>query len=75
MTQANSNQAGRGRIVSFDVIRLIAISCVVLCHSVETVYKASNLSLGYGLAHYLGRLGVPLFLFLTGALIINKEFD
>ena len=73
--EGTSGRAGKGRIVSFDVIRLIAISCVVLCHSVETVYKASNLSLGYGLAHYLGRLGVPLFLFLTGALIINKEFD
>ena len=49
--EGTSGRAGKGRIVSFDVIRLIAISCVVLCHSVETVYKASNLSLGYGLAH------------------------
>ena len=73
--EGTSGRVGRGRIVSFDVIRLIAIFCVVLCHSVETVYKAGNLSLGYGLTHYLGRLGVPLFLFLTGALIINKEFD
>ena len=70
-----SGRGSRGRIVSFDVIRLIAISCVVLCHSVETVYKTDHLSLGYGVTHYLGRLGVPLFLFLTGALLINKEFD
>lgn len=73
--EGTSGEAGRGRIVSFDVIRLIAISCVVLCHSVETVYKTDHFSFGYGVAHYLGRLGVPLFLFLTGALIINKEFD
>ncbi len=73
--EGTSGKGNRGRIVSFDVIRLIAISCVVLCHSVETVYKADHLSLGYGLVHYLGGLGVPLFLFLTGALIINKEFD
>lgn len=57
--EGTSGRAGRGRIVSFDVIRLIAISCVVLCHSVETVYKASNLSLGYGLATTWGASESP----------------
>ncbi len=70
-----------GRIAAYDYIRAVAIILVVLCHSVEITYTQSYLELGtaskifQALFFFLGRLGVPLFLFLTGALILRKKFE
>lgn len=73
------------RYVWIDVLRAFAILCVVLCHSVEYSYKfynadyMSSLSLKsefFGLTLFtLGRFGVPIFLFITGYLILCRKFD
>lgn len=74
-------QAYSGRIAVYDYIRAAAIIMVVICHSVEAVYVQPYNSLGtasklfFALTHFIGRLGVPLFLFLTGALILKKSFE
>ena len=68
------------RNYNYDIIRVIAISLVVICHSVEMVYfENSNVSVQYNLfyilCHSISRLGVPLFLYLTGTLLLNKKFE
>ena len=70
----------KNRILYLDVLRSIAILLVVLCHSIESAYP--NL---YGLSFQsqffkivlftFSRLGVPIFLFLTGALVLKKDFN
>lgn len=72
------------RIAFLDAIRTAAISLVVLCHCTEAVYNFSYDSMAslpseiqlFILSNFtLGRVGVPLFLFLTGYLVISKQFD
>lgn len=72
------------RRVELDIVRTIAIICVVLCHATEAIYSftktdynsLSNYSKIFMImAFTIGRLGVPLFLFLTGTLILKKKFD
>lgn len=67
-----------------DVTRTIAIFLVVLCHVIETEYygirtgkiMVSDLSWFYdNILFTLGRLGVPLFLMLSGALLLGIEYD
>ena len=72
------------RIIQLDLARTIAILCVVLCHATEYIYTVTKS--GYGaistqsgffmvIAFNIGRLGVPIFLFLTGALILSKKIE
>lgn len=68
------------RNYNYDVIRIIATALVILCHSTETIYFANkNISpesnLFFITFHSISRLAVPFFLFLTGALLLNKNFD
>ncbi len=74
----------RTREIKYDVVRALAILCVVLCHSSEAIYKfevnewnsLSLLSKIFMIVSFtIGRLGVPLFLFLTGALILKKNIE
>lgn len=67
--------------MSLDVIRVIAIFMVVICHATEICYPMNLESwkiINKGnqlfriLAFTVGRMGVPLFLFLSGTLILNK---
>lgn len=74
--------AGEQRIQSFDIARTFAILCVVLCHSVETAYanikyaSLSSFSQIFRIVFFsIGRLGVPIFLFLTGALVLKKQIE
>lgn len=71
-------------IVCIDVLRSIAIICVVLCHATENVYKLnldymSNvnvLSKFFAFTTFsIGRLGVPFFLFITGYLLLDNYYD
>lgn len=70
------------RVQGYDVARTFAIICVVLCHSIEGVYS-NSLNAGGSIESQLfrivcftiGRLGVPIFLFLTGALLLKKQID
>ncbi len=67
-----------------DMARSIAILCVVWCHVVEEVYHfnleyVSQLPLSAKIfsfsAFTIGRLGVPIFLFITGYLLLGKEYN
>lgn len=67
-----------------DVSRAIAIAFVVICHVIETEYYAVRMGklivsdaiwLFENIFFTFGRLGVPLFLMLTGALMLNREYD
>jgi surface polysaccharide O-acyltransferase-like enzyme len=66
-----------------DVARCFAILCVVLCHCVEKIYAlklefVSTLSLKSKLFAFTtftcGRLGVPIFLFITGYLLLDRTY-
>ena len=70
------------RNFALDIARTFAIICVVLCHSVESVYKfdmqewnafSIKSNLFKIILFTIGRLGVPLFLLLTGYLTLNKN--
>ena len=66
-----------------DIIRATAILCVVLCHSVEAFYRPvllGQLRLSFpfwkieNLLFTVGRIGVPLFLATTGALMLPRDY-
>lgn len=67
-----------------DVVRTVAIICVVICHADETYYRSvligeesiSNwLWLIENTLFIIGRIGVPLFLAVTGALVLDREYE
>lgn len=71
----------KDRVVWLDCVRVCAIAFVVFCHAMEQVYDMSlqgwdNIGLISKVfrtgGFVLGRLGVPLFLFLTGYLVLSK---
>ena len=71
------------RIAGIDTLRAIGILCVVMCHSVEGDIYTLNLEGMNGLSlvskifaftmFSIGRLGVPLFLLISGYLLLDKE--
>ncbi len=72
------------RRIELDIARAFAIMCVILCHATETIYsfnrigwiKLSSISRIFMFFSFtIGRLGVPIFLFLTGTLILKKKFQ
>lgn len=79
-----NDMEGKSRIVALDYIRVLAIFCVILTHATERVYTL-NVEAFYneviharlsGLIFFtIGRLGVPLFLFLTGYLMLDRVYN
>lgn len=72
------------RIPWLDYARAIAILLVVLVHATENLYSMkaevlmamSGPSFLFALTTFtLGRMGVPLFLFLTGYLLLDRDYD
>lgn len=72
------------RKLYLDIIRSCAIILVVICHSVEQFYrpvlfgqrKVSFLCWSAeNILFILGRVGVPLFLAVTGTLLLNRKYD
>ena len=72
------------RDIALDIVRILAIICVIICHCTESIYSVNQdewntISILSGtfrtVAFTLGRLGVPLFLFITGALVLKKKID
>ena len=73
------------RIQWIDAIRALAIACVVMCHSAEgQVYHLNAEFMSavvmpskvFALSMYtIGRVGVPLFLLMTGYLLLDREYD
>ena len=71
------------RIVWIDVARAVAILMVLLIHSLDGIYESclyggqpidTVTNIFITTFYTLGRLGVPLFLFISGALLLNKNF-
>ena len=72
------------RIYWIDAARCIAIICVVLCHtseiyffwSGEDIFSYSWLLQAVSFTTFtIGRLGVPLFLFISGYLLLDRDYD
>lgn len=73
------------RITYLDVARTLAIVCVALNHSVNRAYRTSIklnnefLNLPFfsavlqSVAQIISRMGVPMFLMISGVLLLNKE--
>ena len=73
----------KSRKIWLDVVRATAILCVVLCHSVEAFYHPvllGQLQVSFplwnieNLLFTIGRIGVPLFLATTGALMLPRDY-
>ena len=60
------------RIVAIDIIRIVAISFVVWTHCQEQMNFDGLLS---SFTYLLGRTGVPLFLMITGTLVLSKDIN
>lgn len=72
------------RQASLDVVRLVAIASVLIMHVLENSWSLSKTILAQDsigviilkfLIYNLGRIGVPLFLFLTGYLMLDRKYD
>jgi len=65
------------RLIYLDYIKIIAIFCVVMCH-IPMLWKQDmmgNLSIGWYISNAIGILGVPLFMMVTGVLILQKDLS
>ena len=80
---ANQNLCKRFRQANLDIIRIIALMFVFMIHGVETVWGVSPDGLAGAseltkievmIIYTLGRLSVPLFLFITGYLMLGKYY-
>lgn len=76
--------AGRERIHWLDAARTLAIIAVLTCHSVEGIYSlnldsmssASQASEAIAFIGFtFGRIGVPLFLFISGYLLLDRDWN
>ena len=72
------------RQASLDVVRLVAISSVLIMHVLDNSWSLNKSILVQNstvvivlkfLVYNLGRIGVPLFLFLTGYLMLDRKYD
>lgn len=72
------------RIINLDIARTLAIMCVVLCHSVELIYNmnletwlilSQKARIYKTIMFTIGRLGVPIFLLLSGYLLLSKTYE
>lgn len=74
---SSAHMAIGSRVNKLDYIRCLAILLVVVCHCNERLYgkiaaPQLRITLSYSAFFALGRIGVPLFLFLTGSLVLSK---
>lgn len=72
------------RLDWIDTVRGIATFFVILCHSIDNIYFTQNtdivnssifLQLFIFTSFTLGRLGVPLFLFISGYLLLQRKYN
>ena len=77
-------KASNNRKISLDFARSFAILAVLLCHSIEFAYPISLFNWTYMvpfdqyfriIGFTLGRLGVPIFLALTGYFLLSEEIS
>jgi len=74
----------KSRIEWIDLVRAIAILTVLYCHSVDGIYiilsdATTYFTLGSRIFQFIslfiGRMGVPFFLMITGYLLLDREYD
>lgn len=79
----NACVAKKSRQASLDIIRIIALVFVFMIHGAETVWGVSSDGLASAseltkivvmVIYTLGRLSVPLFLFITGYLMLGRYY-
>ena len=65
----------KNRIFYYDFLRAIGIIAVIMCHVNFFFgdYSAGLPLIFHSLFHGFGLIGVPIFLMLTGALLLNKN--
>lgn len=72
------------RIIYLDIARTIAIILVVFCHAIGAIYTinmqewnmiSSGAQIFRTVALTTSRLGVPIFLFISGKLLLSKEIN
>lgn len=72
------------RIEWIDILRAFAILAVILCHATEGIYKlniesVTSMSIMSKFTAFtgftLGRTGVPVFLMISGYLLLDREYD
>lgn len=65
------------RIIWLDIARAFAILSVILCHTAEQLFTSPKDfdNLFRICIHNIGRLGVPMFLFISGYLLLSKQIN
>lgn len=62
------------RDTSLDQLRIIALFLIVLVHTVEAKLGVSSISqISVTILFFLGKLGVPIFVMISGALLLPKK--
>lgn len=78
------NDCQKSRIEWLDMVRSLAIFSVVLCHVTENIYFSNAVAITdrsvssqlLGFAFFtVGRIGVPLFLMITGYLLLDRKYN
>ena len=82
--QPSAKNCRAPRIIWIDYARAFAILTVILCHSTEAIYslqlgdlQATSIfsRLSALTCFTIGRLGVPIFLFMSGYLMLDRFYD
>lgn len=82
--QPSAKNGRAPRIIWIDYARAFAILTVILCHSTEAIYslqlgdlQATSIfsRLSALTCFTIGRLGVPIFLFMSGYLMLDRFYD
>ena len=75
---------GKNRVEWIDLVRAIAILTVLYIHATDGIYIiSSDAILNYTLfsrifnfaSLFIGRIGVPFFLMITGYLLLDRSYD
>lgn len=67
----------KNRIFYYDFLRTFAIVAVIMCHVDPFFGVWHNTTLNFvfhSIFHGIGLIGVPIFLMISGALLLNKEY-
>lgn len=74
----NNIYSNKKRVFYFDVLRAVAILCVILCHTTRMYSPYTFDTIKHAippLINVIGLVGVPLFFMLSGALLLNRDYD
>ena len=75
---------GKNRVEWIDLVRAIAILTVLYIHATDGIYIISSDSMMHFdlysrifqfISLFIGRIGVPFFLMITGYLLLDRSYD